>query len=154
MALYLVQHSESKSKDEDPQRPLTDEGLKNANKVASYAKEHIHIKVSAIFHSGKLRAEQTSEVFAMYLEPEKGFKEIDGLEPMANPNIWAERLAKINDNIMLVGHLPHLGKLAGILLNSDENMNPIIFRNAGIVKLSRDENNNRLIDWIIVPSII
>jgi len=36
MRIYLVQHGEAKKENEDPLRPLTEEGIKNAEKVASH----------------------------------------------------------------------------------------------------------------------
>ncbi|UCE67022.1 MAG: phosphohistidine phosphatase SixA [Candidatus Zixiibacteriota bacterium] len=154
MEIYLVQHAESKSKEEDPERPLTDEGFGNIDKIASYARKHIAISLRTIIHSGKLRARRTAEALAGYLEPTEGISESDGLEPMADPSIWAERISKSEKDIMLVGHLPHLAKLAGVLLSGDETKNVIGFQNAGIVKLIRDADDNWRIDWIIVPSIV
>ncbi len=154
MAVFLVQHAESKSKAEDPERSLTEEGLENINKISSYARQHINIGVDKIFHSGKLRAQQTAEVLAGYLKPAEGVSETDSLEPMADPTIWAKRISQIQNDIMLVGHLPHLGRLTSVLLGADETKNVVNFQNAGMVKLSRDADNNWMIDWIIVPSIL
>lgn len=154
MDVFLIQHAESKPKEEDPERPLTEEGLENINKISSYARQHINIGVDKIFHSGKLRAKQTAEVLAGYLKPAEGVSETDGLEPMADPTIWAKRISQIQNDIMLVGHLPHLGRLTSVLLGTDETKNVVNFQNAGMVKLSPDADGNWVIDWIIVPSIV
>jgi len=154
MEIYLVQHAESKSKEEDPERPLTEAGFRNIEKIALYAKEHIPVDVKNIIHSGKLRAKQTAEVLAKHLNPLEGIDETDGLDPLADPSIWAERVSISKENIMLVGHLPHLEKLAGILLCGDETKNVIAFQNAGITRLSQDADDRWMIDWIIVPSVV
>lgn len=154
MAVYLVQHAESKSKVEDPERSLTDEGLENINRISSYARQHINVSVDRIFHSGKLRAKQTAEVLTGFLKPAEGVSETDGLEPMADPTIWAKRISQSQNDIVLVGHLPHLGRLTSVLLGADETKNVVNFQNAGLVKLSQDADNNWMIDWIIVPSIV
>jgi len=65
MRLYLVQHGKAKSKDEDPDRPLTDQGRNDIKKVAVFLAENAGLKVTSIYHSGKTRARQTAEV----LEP-------------------------------------------------------------------------------------
>ena len=62
MRIYLVQHGEAKKENEDPLRPLTEEGIKNAEKVASYLAK-LNLKIKKIFHSGKLRAKQTAEIY-------------------------------------------------------------------------------------------
>jgi len=154
MEIYLMQHAESKSKDEDPERPLTDKGRGDTERVAAYGRNHTDIDIKIIFHSGKLRAIQTAEILAGYLSPAQGVRESDGLEPMADPDIWAERISTSKGNIMLVGHLPHLGNLAGVLLSADESKNVVNFQNSGIVKLARAEECDWMIDWIIVPSIV
>ena len=154
MEVYLIQHAESKSKEEDPERPLTDEGLRNIKRVASYSRAHLNINVRQILHSGKFRAKQTAEILAGHLNPPEGIKATDELDPMADPAIWAKRIAEIKDNIMLVGHLPHLGRLVGLLLCGNEDMNVIAFQNACIVNLIRDAKSNWKLLWVIAPSII
>jgi phosphohistidine phosphatase len=150
----LIQHAESIPKEEDPERPLTDEGFENIKRIASYSRSHLNIDVREILHSGKLRAEQTAEILAEHLNPPEGVKATDGLEPMADPAIWTKRIAEIRDNIMLVGHLPHLGRLAGLLLCENEDMDIVAFQNACIVKLVRDDESKWELCWLITPSII
>jgi len=69
MKLYLVQHAESKRREEDPSRPLSEKRWSDIRKVAKYAEKHLDIEVSQIIYSGKLRAKQTTEVLAEYLQP-------------------------------------------------------------------------------------
>jgi phosphohistidine phosphatase len=137
MVIYLVQHAKSKSREEDPERPLTDEGLQDIGKMASFAQNNTGITVRKIFHSGKLRARQTAQVLAGSMRPVDGVEKADDLDPMADPGIWAERISKSDGGIMLVGHLPHLANLAGVLLSGDQTKNPINFHNgSGIPILS------------------
>ena len=152
MDLYLVQHAKSKTKEEDPERSLSDEGYDEVEKMAAFATNISCIEVRKIIHSGKLRAKQTAEILADKLRPIEGCEGADGLDPMAEPSIWAEKLERIDRNIMLVGHLPHLGNLAGVLLYADMANNPINFHNSGIIKLIRNSESQWLIDWIIAPS--
>lgn len=154
MRLYLVQHADAKRKEEDPLRPLSDKGSKDSRNVAEYARKYLHIKLVQIFHSGKLRAKQTAEVLAEQLNPAKGVSVAEGLEPLADLMIWKNRLAETTEDIMLVGHLPHLEKLTGHLLMGDENKQVVTFRNTGIVCLERRENSGWTIQWTITPEII
>ena len=55
MFLYLVRHGEAKSKDEDPERSLSDKGVDDVKKVAR-AMFRKKVAVASIFHSGKARA--------------------------------------------------------------------------------------------------
>ena len=58
MRIYLIQHGESKSEEEDPQRRLTDKGIGEVQKVADFLRP-LKFAVDAVWHSGKARAQQT-----------------------------------------------------------------------------------------------
>jgi len=153
MLLYLIQHAEAKREEEDPQRGLTDKGHQDIKKVANYVAK-LDIKISEIFHSGKTRALQTAEVLAQCLKSEKGITQTDGLAPLDDPQIWFERVSEIKEDIMLVGHLPHLGKLASLLLSGDKDKNIINFKMGGIVCLKRLEDGNWSVEWMIIPEVV
>ena len=153
MFLYLVQHAEAKREEEDPLSPLSRKGLADINKVASYVSK-LDVNVVQIFHSGKLRAKQTAEVLLENLKPIKGLTETDGLNPLDDPRIWAERLKEVTDNIMLVGHLPHLGKLSAQILCGDKEKGIIDFKMGGIVCLKRFEDSHWSVEWMIIPEVI
>jgi len=154
MRLYLVQHAEAKSEEEDPARPLTEKGLADIRKVARHLKEHADIKVAEIVHSGKTRAEQTAQVLAEALAPPRGIAKAEGLEPLADPGLWAERLAKLDEEVMLVGHLPHLSKLASKLILGDEERKVVSFQMGGVVCLERDAEGNWAVRWALTPELV
>ncbi len=153
MFIHLVQHAKAKSEEANPARPLCEKGLADITKMASYA-SGLDLGITEIFHSPKLRAKQTAQVLADYLKPRKGLSETDGLKPNDDPAIWAERLNTMTDNIMLVGHLPHIGKLASLLLCGDANINVVNFKMAGIGCLHRNENWTWSLQWLITPEIM
>ncbi|MEK7308725.1 MAG: phosphohistidine phosphatase SixA [Nitrospirota bacterium] len=139
MLLYLVQHAEAKTEQEDPSRSLSEKGLQDIKKIAAYAAK-LHIKVNQIFHSGKTRALQTAQVLAEHLKCEN-ISETDGLAPMDDPQIWFERISKMNEDIMLVGHLPHLANLASLILCGYKDKNIVNFKMAGVVCLKRFDDS-------------
>lgn len=153
MLIYLVQHADAKKEEIDPARPLSEKGLKDIKKIASYVLQ-LNIKVYKIFHSSKLRARQTAEVLSDNLKPAKGMSEVDGLTPLDDPNIWALRLKDIPDDIMLVGHLPHLAKLASLLLCGNADKNVVSFKMAGIVCLKKDDSGAWSLQWMLTPEIV
>jgi len=154
MNLYLVQHGQAKSKEEDPERPLTEFGENNTKKIANYISERCNVNINRIIHSGKKRSFQTSEIFSSRLKPPEGIVFEKELEPMSAPWGWVERLKYIGEDIMIVGHLPHLKRLSSLLLCQDENKNVIDFQNSGVVYLNRNESGIWSIKWIIVSSIL
>jgi phosphohistidine phosphatase len=152
MLLYLVQHAEAKSEEEDPQRGLTDRGLADIEGVASFA-ERVGVKVSQIFHSGKTRALQTAEVLSRHLRPEKGISQTDGLAPMDDPFIWFKRTMDMDEDIMLVGHLPHLARLADLLLYGDTDKGIVDFRMGCILALKRADDGSWSVQWMVTPEV-
>lgn len=77
-----MQHGEAKPKEEDANRPLTSRGRREVSLVSSYV-AGIGIRVAQIFHSGKLRARETAQIFAEQLHLEDQIKEIENLNPLA-----------------------------------------------------------------------
>jgi phosphohistidine phosphatase len=153
MFLYLIQHGDAKKEEEDPSRPLSAKGIEDVKKVESYI-SRLNIEVEEVLQSGKLRAKQTAEIMAEKLEIEKGISETDGLAPLDDASIWEERLKKRHDSLMLVGHLPHLGKLASLLLCEEKDKNVIAFKMGGIVCLKRDDTGSWSLQWMITPETL
>jgi phosphohistidine phosphatase len=154
MRLYLVQHAESRDKQEDPERSITDEGRGVTEKMAAFAAGMKRIKVKNIFHSGKKRAEETAGILADKIKPAGGVSIADGLKPMDDVGAWADKFGTIKDDTMLVGHLPFMAKLCACLLSGDESKPIVRFTNSGIVCLERDINEAWSLLWAVTPEII
>ena len=135
MKVYLVQHAKPKSKEEDPGRPLSDEGKNDIIKIIKFLPQ---LNIKKVLHSSKLRAQQTAEILAKSLKAE--VINDDALEPLTDPVIWAQRLDKESEDVMLVGHLPHLAKLASQLLTQNQEKPVISFKQGGIVCLEKTDH--------------
>jgi phosphohistidine phosphatase len=138
---------------EDPAKPLSEKGILDIKKVASHLSSR-DIKVDQIFHSDKLRAKQTAEVLAENLKPSKGLSEIFGLNPIDDPEKWVDILKDMTDDIMLVGHLPHLDKLSSLLLCGDINRKIVVFQQSEVACLKRDEDGKWSFEWMANPEVI
>jgi len=148
MKVYLVQHAKPKPEEEDPQKPLSEQGEVEAQKVAEFAK---NIKVNKIQHSGKLRAQQTAEILGKSLGVD--VVKTDSLEPMADTQIWANRIEEYSEDVLLVGHLPHLAKLASQLLTQNQEKPVISFKQGGIVCLEKTERGWQ-VAWMVTPDLL
>ncbi len=153
MFLYLVQHAEALSKEEDRSRSLSKKGIKDIKKIASFS-GGLKIAPHQIVHSGKMRALQTAQVLAERVASDMGVLESDGLSPIDDPEMWFGRLSKIDEDIMIVGHLPYLDKLASLLLCRDKERNIINFEMGSILCLKRLEEFNWTVEWFIKPGMI
>ena len=153
MAIYLVQHGKSFSKDQDPQKGLSDEGGETTRKIAKVAADY-GINVSRIVHSGKKRAFQTAEIFEEYLKTGKAVADMPGLNPKDNVNEFALKVEDLEDlnDVMVVGHLPFMEKLVSRLTAGDEGITVFKFQNSGVVCLDA-EDGNWFIKWALMPQI-
>jgi phosphohistidine phosphatase len=153
MFLYLVQHAEAKREAEDPERDLTKKGRLDIESVAHHMKR-LNVQVRQIFHSGKTRAQSTANILAWHLKPAAGVSEASGLAPLDDPEIWSGRIAPMDEDILLVGHLPHLGKLAAILMTGDKEKNVINFQMGAALRLKRMAADQWAVDWMVLPELI
>ena len=153
MKLYLVQHGEAKSEHEDPARPLSEKGRKDVEKIAEFLKP-LGLRVSKILHSGKLRAMQTAEILSRAISSEQGVQQASGLAPLDDPEEWAQKLQTETSDIVIVGHLPHLAKLAGLLFANDPERAFLKFVQGAIFCLERNPEGKGVLEWGIVPQLI
>jgi len=153
MKLYLVQHAKAASKEIDPQRPLTEEGRRDVQKVAAFIKP-LNVCVDYLWHSGKRRAAETAELLAEVIDIKETTIARDGLGPNDDVTALRDELLSSQQDIVIVGHLPFLSKLAPLLLAGSESAETVAFKNAGIVCLNRSEANQWQIDWVITPELI
>jgi phosphohistidine phosphatase len=153
MKLYLMQHGEAMWEEHDPARPLTEKGRAATNRVVQYAVERAGVRVARIVHSGKLRARQTAKIWREHL-PAATITEEEELGPQASPEIWRERLIQMTDDLLIVGHLPHLARLAALLLCGHEGTDPIMVQNAGLICLERRDHDGWSVRWALTPEIV
>ena len=152
MALYLVQHGKNLPKGIDPDKGLSSKGFSDVKRIADVAKGY-NVRVSCIKHSGKKRAKQTAEIFALALKPEKGVRKSDGLDPMDDVSCFAEKINN-SDNLMLVGHLPFMERLATYLITGSVDRPVFKFQNGGIVSMDIDPGSHFwVIKWALMPEI-
>ncbi|MBS3793288.1 MAG: phosphohistidine phosphatase SixA [Candidatus Thorarchaeota archaeon] len=153
MRVYLVQHAEALSEEEDEARPLSKEGRDNISRMAKYAAQQLDISVDQILHSGKTRARQTARILADELTPSEGVKQAEGLGPLDNPRKWGEHIAETDRILMLVGHLPYMSRLASFLVIGDEEEHILSVRNAGINCLE-EKDGAWSIRFVITPEML
>lgn len=151
MNFYFVQHGKALPKETDKNRPLSEDGITETNIVATKLLTS-EIEVSKIFHSGKLRAAQTAEIFANKLGAESDILD-SGMNPNDDAALFTLNLLEKNNNSMYVGHLPHMQKVVSYLLNDDESSHSIVFQNSAVANL-QITNDVADIRWYITPSIL
>lgn len=152
MALYIVQHGKSVSKDIDPEKGLSDEGRAEVEHIAKVAQNY-GVRVAHIKHSGKKRAQQTAEIFASALTPERGVKSADGMSPMDDVAVFSNGI-DFEEDCMLVGHLPFMERLISYLITGSIERPVFKLQNGGILCLDKGQGSGLpIITWALMPTI-
>lgn len=112
--IYLVHHGDAVPPEVDPQRPLSDRGRADAERLAKAAAGR-GVSPAVIWHSGKLRARQTAEAFWRACNPLASLTAVRGLQPSDPPDWMADQLRGEAREVMLVGHMPNLERLLNLL---------------------------------------
>jgi len=150
MRLYLIQHGLALPEEKDPEKSLSQEGKEQTQKIAEFLKTK-SVKVDAIWHSPKLRAIQTAQIISKSIFcPE--IQEINDLNPLDSVEKFPEEIQSLNKDLMIVGHLPFLQKLASLLLSGSETNQFISYKNSGAVCL--EYTDTWKIAWMVTPELM
>ncbi|MBI2519696.1 MAG: histidine phosphatase family protein [Bdellovibrio sp.] len=114
MLLALVRHGKAADAQEDEKRPLSPRGLEQVSDLAK-ALHKQKFNFNTIFHSGLLRAEQTAQGLQAHAFPHAILVQKNTLRPENPPSEILKELLESSQSILLVGHMPFMGKLANIL---------------------------------------
>jgi phosphohistidine phosphatase len=135
MTCYLARHGTATAGPDDRTRPLTPAGRAEVEATAR-ALAARGVEVAEIRHSGLARARETAEILGGLLSPARGTRATTGLAPEDAPEVAAEVLESVAAPLMLVGHLPHLARLAAALVG-DAALERLHFAPATAVGLRR-----------------
>ena len=154
MKLYLVQHGTACTKDVDPERPLSDAGRADVERLAALL-GLTGVRVERVIHSGKLRAAQTAECLAAAVAAPGVALESSGIiNPNDNPKAFDWQSGSWDHNTLVVGHLPFMAKLVAHLVSGNENQPVTAFQPGSIVCLERQDGSQWQINWMIRPELL
>lgn len=132
--IYLVHHADAVPPGVDSMRPLSDRGRAAAQLLAFEAARR-GVKPDCVWHSGKLRARQTAEIFWRACNPFATLTAERGLQPTDPPEWMRDRLLGDTRDVMAVGHMPSLPRLLRLLLGADPDTSQIEFPLHGLVAM-------------------
>jgi len=145
--VYLMQHGEALAEEDAPGRPLSLNGKQQVKSVARQAYQ-ADVRLAAIYHSDKRRSRQSAEILGHELGLE--VSERAGLGPKDEVAPVAEWLEGESEDLALVGHLPFLDRLTGLLVVGDAAKSVVAFRFGVLVRLQRGASGWK-VDWILRP---
>jgi phosphohistidine phosphatase len=151
MILYLMRHGMALPAASDSERKLSDEGRGEVQRISEFLSLQ-GIKAGAVYHSGKTRAEETARIISS--KTHSGIpRQHPDLAPNDDPRVIARAVESWTEDTMIVGHLPHLGRLASLLLGS-ENQQILNLACATVLCLERDADGSWGLDWMVTPSLL
>ncbi len=152
MKLYLQRHGEAKSAQQDPQRGLTPHGQQQIKNVAAAMKK-TGADPKLVYHSGKRRAEETAQISCGILAPSLTIRQLDGMKPNDPPEALLPMLESMQQDTLLVSHLPFLPTLTGLLVTNLGQHAYLEFGTGTVVCLQSDDNQQWMISWILSPEL-
>jgi len=154
MQLLLLQHGEAVAKELDPERPLSQRGHQDISRIAGFLAASRAAVPQRILHSDKLRARQSAHDFAAAYpgcpepEPYRGLAPLDSAVELVN------QITNWSGDILIVGHVPLLPKLAGMLVSGREETEIVRLQPGTLLCLERDESKIWAIVWMIRPPLL
>lgn len=120
MKIYLLRHAEAKSAYPDSERSLTDAGRAAAKRLGLHCQSNADFAPAELWCSPYVRAQQTARIL---LDNWGGavppMKTLSGLVPDVDPEPLLESLGASGQNVLVVGHNPHLSILASLLASGE-----------------------------------
>ena len=152
MLVYLVRHGEALDQVEDTARPLSEKGERDITALAELLARQYKIMPGYIYHSPRLRAAQTASIIGDILPGVPAPQEASGLGPTDDPALWADDMEAMDRDVMLVGHLPYMSRLASTLLLWDARREILNFTPGTMVCL--EKSGIWRVKWMISPDTL
>ena len=155
MEIYLAQHGVALSQEENPERPLSPDGIAQIQATAK-AICRLGLRFDVIVASTKQRSIQTAEIIAQAT----GYSptcivRTESAEPGAPPEDTLRFLEQFNNrnSILVAGHLPSLAKIASILLSPKAEAS-VQFDNGALCRIDVQTMAFRkgTLQWLLAPA--
>ena len=161
MQLFIVRHGLAVDREDpkcppDPERYLTEEGVKKTKGVAKGVAA-LGINADLFLSSPYVRAVQTAELFADVLEyPKQKIRRTDLLLPGAEPSLFFRELArdKKSSAVFCFGHAPHLDDLIATALGLKHHVTSLKKAGAALIELRRLSPPSGQLVWLATPKLL
>jgi phosphohistidine phosphatase len=136
MQLYLMQHGQAVPETENPERPLSREGVAQVQASAA-AMKRLGIALDLIVCSPKKRSHQSAALVAEGVNyPYSDILESDLAKPTAPAvdTLLFLRKNRESKSVLIAGHLPSLANIASLLLGGKTPVR-LCFENGGLCRI-------------------
>ncbi|HEY2351195.1 MAG TPA: phosphohistidine phosphatase SixA [Candidatus Acidoferrum sp.] len=161
MDLYVVRHGIAIDREDpkcppDPERYLTEEGLKKTRQVATRIAA-LGFHADLLLSSPYVRAMQTAELFATALRyPKQKIRRTDLLLPGAEPSLLFRELAKDKQSaaVLLFGHAPQLDEIIAAAFGAKHNITSLKKAGVAAIQLKRVSPPSAELLWLATPRLL
>jgi phosphohistidine phosphatase len=161
MRIILFRHGPAGERDperwpDDGQRPLTARGVERTA-LAALGLTRLVPGVTRVLTSPLVRARQTADLLVEAIGGGIPVETFDGLTPGQSARVVLQRLAGLDasESVVLVGHEPDLGQLAGTLLFEAPAALPL--KKAGACAIGFEERARAAqgsLEWLVPPRFL
>ena len=153
MPAYLIRHAHAVDAEEDPRRPLSRRGRKQVRALARFLRTTAAFQPDEIWQSPLARAQETAALLRQGLGSSVRIVTVAELETGAGVAVLAARLRKSRRSVALVGHEPHLGALASLLVAGAAEPSLLVLKKCAVVALER-VGTRWAVRWQVVPELL
>ena len=153
MKLYLLQHGDALPEQVNPDRPLSKRGLEDVRRLAEFVWNH-GILVKHVYHSGKTRARETAEIVGARIASGVKIEATTGLNPNDRVEPWAKQINNWQEDLLLVGHMPFMGRMSAYLLSGNSSSQFVAFEPGSMLCMDRDVSGRWAIAWMLRPELL
>jgi phosphohistidine phosphatase len=161
LELYIIRHARAGHADpavwpDDAERPLTEDGISRFREAARGLRRLVPT-VDVVLSSGFARAWQTAELLhevARWPEPTRCAELEVGRTPASAAAVLADRTER---SVAVVGHEPHLSRLASLLCAGSEDEVRLELKKGAVAFLGVDGTpgpGTALLHWAVPPKIL
>ena len=153
MQIYLIRHAQAEAGEDDAARPLSKRGRGQIRQMGRFLRKNGALATAEFWHSPLVRSRDTAMLLGKQLKIRARLVQVAGLRYSDNPAVMAKRLGKIMRPVALVGHEPHLGALASLLVAGTAQPALFELKKCAVVALERVEGR-WFVRWQVSPEMI
>ena len=138
MRLYIVQHGDAVAKNVDPDRPLSEQGRDDIQRLAEFLSDR-DVQLAQILHSGKTRARETAELLQSLLESPNQIDEQQGIAPNDSPEAFLRPFRKVEKDTAIVSHMPFVARAVSQALSGVPDRQLLEFKPGSVAGIERGD---------------
>lgn len=153
MNLYLIRHAHAVDAQDNAERPLSPKGQRQIATLVRFFQDRKPFAPKEVWHSALARSLETAVALERDLHWEAPLVQVPDLEPEDNPEKILSRLRDFPGNLVIVGHEPHLGSLATLLLAGKSGGLQIELKKGAVLALAGKGKRWEL-RWLVAPALV